>query len=62
MGRIFEKSIQFDSAAISGCRISAVFNDQPFESMMDHLSLSLDFNYTTSGDVVTVTSDGCSEN
>ncbi len=62
MGRIFEKSIQFNSNAISDCRISARFNDESFESMMDHMALSLGFNYTTSGDVVTVTSNGCTEN
>jgi transmembrane sensor len=58
---IFDKSIQFDSATISDCRISAVFKDESFESMMDHMALSLDFKYFTSGDVVTVTSNGCKE-
>jgi len=62
MSQIFNKNIKYDGVAISNCRISAVFNDESFESMMDHMALALDFEYTTSGNVVIVTSNGCTEN
>ena len=59
---IFDKQIQFIPADIENCRITAVFKDEPFENIMANLALSLDFEYTINGKVVTVTSDGCKEN
>lgn len=59
---IFAKKIQFNAESIKNCRISAVFKDENFESIMSNLALSLNFEYTIAGNVVTVTSDGCQEN
>ena len=59
---IFDKQIQFIPVDIENCRITAVFKDEPFENIMANLALSLDFEYTINGKVVTVTSDGCKEN
>ena len=62
MEDLFDKSIQYDSTAIAACLISAIFKEESFESMMDNMAISLNFAYTTSGDVVHITSNGCEEN
>ncbi len=59
MGGIFGKTIKFDSLIIEDCKISAVFNDETFENMINNISLSMDFRYQIRGDTVEVFSDGC---
>lgn len=60
--QLFDKNIQYDSLTLRDCRISAVFKDESFESMMDHLAVSLNFTVSYSGDVVHIVSDGCQTN
>lgn len=61
VGDIFGKIMKYDSAVIGNCKISGIFKDETFESMIENISLAMDFEYQVKGDTVEITSDGCQD-
>jgi len=61
VGSIFGKIMIYDSLEISNCKISAVFKDETFDSMIENISLSMEFEFEIRGDTVEITSDGCQD-
>ncbi len=58
---LFDISISYDSASISNCRLSAMFRDEPIETILQHISVSMDFEYTSEDGKYIITSDGCKQ-
>lgn len=59
---IFEKKILYNPDAIFDCRVSAVFNDQKFEDILQNLSVVMGFEYIISENQIEITSNGCNAN
>ncbi len=61
VGDIFRKTMKYDSLVIADCKISGIFKDETFESVIENISLSMDFEYQIKGDTVEIISDGCQD-
>ncbi len=61
VGDIFGKTMKYDSMIIGDCKISGIFKDETFESIIENISLSMEFEYQIIGDTVEITSDGCQD-
>ena len=62
LATLFEKKILYDAGAIAGCRVSAVFNDQKFEDILENISVVMDFDYVITENQIEIISGGCDAN
>lgn len=61
LSEIFGKSIDYDSSTIQNCRMTAIFNNQTFEEILQNMALSMDFEYSIDSNQVTIKSGGCED-
>lgn len=59
LGRRYKKTFVFNNPAMKSCRYRAVFNDLPLEKILQQLSLTNGFSYTTQGDSIYLKGKGC---
>ena len=62
LATLFDKKILFDPEVIAGCRVSAVFNDQQFEDILENISVVMDFDYVITENQIEIISGGCDAN
>lgn len=56
----YNVQIKVANDAINNCRITATFDNQPLEEVLEVLSLTLDINYVIKGDKIIFKGEGCS--
>lgn len=61
LGTLFQKTIVYDSAAIKNCKLTAIFRNESFDSIMKNVSVSLNFDYKIQQQQYIITSNGCNE-
>ncbi len=59
LSAVFNKEIIYDEIAIQNCTLSASFNDEEFEAIIENMAIALQFDYVIKGEIIEITSNGC---
>lgn len=59
LGRRYGKTFVFNDPVMKSCRYRAVFNDLPLDKILQQLSLTNGFTYTSKGDSIYLEGKGC---
>lgn len=59
LGRRYGKTLVFNNPEMKSCRYRAIFNDLPLEKILQQLSLTNGFSYTTKSDSIYLNGKGC---
>jgi transmembrane sensor len=61
LGTIFNKTVVYDVAAVRNCKLTAVFRDENFDSILQHIAQSLDLKYEVRNGQYVIVSNGCTQ-
>ncbi|HYH16868.1 MAG TPA: DUF4974 domain-containing protein, partial [Flavisolibacter sp.] len=57
--KTYKVKIQFQNPAIKTCRLSAQFDQQPIEDILDVIASTFDITYTIQGQMININGKGC---
>lgn len=61
LGTIFKKTVVYDVASVRNCKLTAVFRDENFDSILQHIAQSLDLKYEVRNGQYVIDANGCSQ-
>jgi transmembrane sensor len=61
LGTIFKKTVVYDVAAARNCKLTAVFRNENFDSILQHITQSLDLKYEVRNGQYVIVSYGCTQ-
>jgi transmembrane sensor len=56
---VYQTSVSLADPALSGCRVTASFNDQSLESVLEVLKVTLDLQVNQNGKMLEISGNGC---